>query len=291
MTKIVFFGTEKESSLVLEKLISNNFDISLVVTKPDSVKGRGQKIYQPDVKKLALKHNIAVSQPNNLKELVLPKNSSVGVLVSFGKIIPQSIIDSFKYGIINIHPSLLPQYRGPSPIETAILNGDDETGVSLISLSSKMDAGPIFAQEKISLSDQEYKSELYKVLFELGSKLLIKNLDKIVSEKLEPTPQNNSLATYCHLFKKTDGNLDSNNMSAIECERKVRAFIGFPKTNINFSGKKIIVTKAKSLYNFSGDNWPDIIKCKNNSFLQIEEIISPTSGKTMKVTDYLRGLR
>lgn len=291
MSKIVFFGTEQESSFVLEKLIKNNFDISLVVTKPDSSRGRGQKIQPPNIKKVALEYNIPVVQPDNINELTLPKNSTVGVLVSFGKIIPQSIIDSFKHGIINIHPSLLPKYRGPSPVETTILNGDDETGVSLMSLEAGMDSGPIYIQEKITLNQTETYTSLLEKLMELGADLLIKNFEKITSNELLPTKQNDSEATYCNLIQKSDGVLDPTITTATECERKVRAFIKYPKTRIDFLGNEVIVTKAKVLNSFAGDNWPDVIKCADNSYLQIEQIISPNSGKIMKTADYLRGLR
>lgn len=293
MTKIVFFGTEGESALVLEKLIDNNFEISAVITKPDSPRGRGQQIDSPMVKKLAIKSSIAVLQPKELLEMSswISKNKpDTGILVSYGKIIPQKIIDLFPLGIINIHPSLLPKYRGPSPIETAILNGDEVTGVSLMALSAEMDAGPVYAQEKVALDGSETSPDLYEKLFTVGSNLLIDNIDKIVKGGLKPATQNSTHATYCKLLKKSDGILDPTIMTATECERRIRAFLCFPRTRLNFMGTETIITKAKILDNFAGDNWPDVIKCADNTALQIAEIVSPKSGKTMKATAYLRGL-
>jgi len=311
MVKVVFFGTERESSQVLGKLIENGIEIIAVVTKPDSPRGRGQIISSPAIKKLAQQRGIPVVQPEKLTRSVIlnlfqdPDKQSdnisgfriesgmtntIGVLVSYGKIVPKEIIDSFPHGIINIHPSLLPKYRGPSPIETAIANGDSETGVSLMSLSPEMDAGPIYVQEKLALSGKETKPTLYEKLFSVGSDLLINNIDKIISGGLKPVPQDNAHASYTKLLNKNDGVLDPTTMTASECERKVRAYLGFPRTRIPLLGQEVIITGAKVLPDFTGDNWPDVIKCADDTYLQITEVISPHSGKQMKTADYLRGL-
>ena len=133
--RIIFFGTEEFCAISLQALINSGFNVAAVVTKPDSKKGRGQKLVPPTVKLIAQKHNIPVWQPKRLSEItenIRQLQPVSGVLVSFGKIIPSSIIDLFSPGIINVHPSKLPTYRGPSPIESAILNGDGQTGVSLM---------------------------------------------------------------------------------------------------------------------------------------------------------------
>ncbi|GHU08346.1 methionyl-tRNA formyltransferase [Alphaproteobacteria bacterium] len=297
MTKVVFFGTEYESAMALERLIEKKFDIVAVVTKPDSARGRGRKIDSPAVKKLAEKYSISVLQPEKLTPDVIAsvaKQSSantVGILVSYGKIIPQSVIDLFPHGIINIHPSLLPIYRGPSPVETAILNGGSETGVSIMSLSAGMDSGPVYIQERITLDGAETSPTLLEKLVNVGTKLLIDNFDEIISGGLKPTMQNESQATYCQMIKKSDGSLDPATMTAIECDRRIRAFIAYPKSRLNYRDTDIIVTSAQVVLEYSGENWPDIIKCAENTYLQLKEIVSPTSGKTMKISDYINGLR
>ena len=303
---VVFFGTESESALILEKLISSGFEITTVVTKPDRPRGRGQKLDSPLVKKLADQHNIPVLQPEILIPDVIARSiatkqsssnnldrhadarddNTIGVLVSYGKIIPQSIIDLFPHGIINIHPSLLPKYRGPSPIETTIANGDSETGVSLMALSAEMDAGPVYAQQTIPLNGTETKPTLYEKLFTVGSKLLIDNISKIISGKLKPIPQNDAHATYTKLLNKADGLLDPTSMTAAACEHKVRAYLGFPRTRINFLGREVIITSAH-VAEFEHEHG---IQCADDKWLVIDELISPTSGKQMKTTDYLRGL-
>ena len=293
MTKVMFFGTEDFSVPTLQKLIEANYKIVAAVTKPDTLRGRGHKLDQPAVKKIAAVNNIKVLQPAKVTE-ILPEiqklQPEVGVLVSYGKIIPESIIEAFPKGIINIHPSLLPIYRGPSPIESAILNGDKVTGISIMSLEKAMDAGPVYLQEHIELSGIETKNELYDQFSRQGAKLLIENLPRILDGSIKSTSQDESEATYCQMITKSDGDLDPITMTADECERRIRAFIGWPKTRINLLGKNIIVTKARVLADFSGDKWPDVILCKNNSALQITEIVSP-NGKQMKTADYLRGIR
>lgn len=293
MTKVMFFGTEDFSVPTLQKLIEANYKIVAAVTKPDTLRGRGHKLDQPAVKKNAAVNNIKVLQPAKVTE-ILPEiqklQPEVGVLVSYGKIIPESIIEAFPKGIINIHPSLLPIYRGPSPIESAILNGDKVTGISIMSLEKAMDAGPVYLQEHIELSGIETKNELYDQFSRQGAKLLIENLPRILDGSIKSTSQDESEATYCQMITKSDGDLDPITMTADECERRIRAFIGWPKTRINLLGKNIIVTKARVLADFSGDKWPDVILCKNNSALQITEIVSP-NGKQMKTADYFRGLR
>lgn len=294
MTKIVFFGTEDFSAPTLEALIESNYKIVAVVTKPDSVRGRGHKVDSPAVAKIAASHNIEVLQPQKLSDArnrLASIGAPIGILVSYGKIIPESIINTFPKGIVNLHPSLLPQYRGPSPIETAILNGDTETGLTLMALAKEMDAGPIYYQEKVTLSGTETRPELYETLSRRGAELMIEKMPEILDGTLQLRPQDDSLASYCQLIdRQADGYIYPSTMTAIECERRVRAFLNWPKTRLNYLGQEIIVTKVRILDNYKGDSWPDVIKCHDNTYLQIVELIA-TSGKRMKTADYLRGLK
>lgn len=294
MTKLVFFGTEDFSVPTLEALIKSSYQVAAVVTKPDSIRGRGRKIDSPAVAKIAASHNIEILQPRRLSDAqdrLISIGASVGILVSYGKIIPKSIIDIFPKGILNLHPSLLPQYRGPSPIETTILNGDLETGLTLMSLVRDMDAGPIYHQEKVALSGTETKPELYDYLSRRGAELMIEKLPEILNGTLQARPQDDSLASYCKLIDRlADGRVDPSIMTATECERRVRAYLGWPKTRLNYLGQEIIVTKVRILDNYKGDNWPDVVKCSDNTYMQIVELIA-SSGKRMKTADYLRGLK
>jgi methionyl-tRNA formyltransferase len=171
------------------------------------------------------------------------------------------------------------------------MNGARTTGMSLMALAAQMDAGAIYAQEKVSLTGNESKQELYDKLSKLGAAMLMKNLPQIIAGDLVPTPQDDSAATYTKMLSKADGVLDLVVTSAVDCERKIRAYLGWPRTRLNFHGSEIIITKARVLDDFNGDDWPDVVICADNTHLQILELVNPKSGKQMKTADYLRGLK
>lgn len=285
---LVFFGTEEFSLTALTGLIEAGYSIAAVVTKPDSRKGRGQKLIPPSVKVVAERHNIPVLQPQKLSDIadtIKTLDHPVGVLVSYGKIIPQSIIDLFSPGIINLHPSLLPLYRGPSPIESAIKNGDAVTGTSIMQLSAKMDAGPVYAAKEYPLHGTETRLELYHTLATIGTDLLLEVLPQIMSGELQPIEQDESRAVYCQLLQKQDALLDPNAVSAQAAERLVRAHIGFPKTKLTIHGAPVIITKAHVSHE---KNTPLDILCQDGAFLSIDELIAP-SGRTMDSAAFMRG--
>lgn len=285
---IVFFGTENFSARFLTALIDAGYNIRAVVTKPDSKKGRGHQLTEPLVKTIAKTHGIEVWQPQKLSEiapLIEQLSSVAGVLVSYGKIIPESIINLFTPGIINVHPSLLPLYRGPSPIESAIMNGDPETGVSIMKLVKQMDAGPIYSQVTLQLTGTETKSELYETLGTLGIKELLRVLPHILDGSVSPTRQDDTKATYCQLLFKEDGILNPQTHSAVQAERYVRAFTGFPKTRLAVNGTSYIITKAHTapIAESSLDQ-----QFADGNYLVIDELVAP-SGKTLSREAFLRG--
>ncbi len=285
---IVFFGTEDFSLYSLKALVEAGFSIVAVVTKPDTARGRGNILTQPAVKTYAESKNIPVWQPTRLLDIVEPIkqfDAPAGVLVSFGKIIPSAIIDLFTPGIINVHPSLLPMYRGPSPIESAIKNRDAKTGVTLMQLAPKMDAGPIYVQVPYALDQTETKPELYETLGQLGANLLVQKLPLILDGSIEPAEQDETKATYCHLLDKNDSLLDPLAITPGDAEALIRAHLGFPRTRLNIGEHTIIVTKAHGVMT---KNTPLDIECQNGAFLSIDEVIAP-SGRTMTGADFLRG--
>jgi methionyl-tRNA formyltransferase len=287
-TKIIFFGTEDFSLTALTGLIEAGYDIAAVVTKPDSKRGRGQVLSAPSVKILAERHNIPVWQPTHLLDItddVRALQPVAGVLVSYGKIVPQSIIDLFTPGIVNVHPSLLPKYRGPSPIESAILNGDDTTGVSIMQLSRAMDAGPVYAVKNHPLHHTETQAELYHTLAVVGTNLLLETLPAILDASLTPTDQDDSKAVYCALLKKPDALLDPQVLTATDAERRVRAYLNYPKARIIHGDASLIVTRA---HVSPTKNTPLDVECKDGAFLVIDELISAT-GRRMSADAYLRG--
>lgn len=289
LPKIVFFGTENYSLITLKALLENNFNVICVVTKHDTKRGRGHKLVEPPVKVFAKSHNIPVLQPNKVGEIteyIKQVQPVTGILVAYGKIIPQSVIDLFTPGIINVHPSLLPKYRGPSPIESAIANQDTETGVSIMRLDDKMDAGPVYAQTRQALTGRETKPELYNQLFHDGSALLTKILPDIVGGSLQAVPQNHSAATYCQLLHKDISHLDPETMNAAEADAHVRAYLEFPRSRLKINNVELIITKAHT--GTSPLSQLDV-QCADGNWLVIDELISPTSGKKMTAEAFLRG--
>lgn len=290
---ILFFGTDEFSALSLRKLIAEGFTIGAVITKPDSRKGRGRELQPSLVKQIALENDIAVWQPSKMVEIAEPLQAltedlgekPVGVLVSYGKIIPQSIIDMFEPGILNVHPSLLPKYRGPSPIESSILNGDAETGVSIMQLSAAMDAGPVYEQVTYVLNGAETAPDLETTLGETGARQLTAILPEIMNGSLQPQLQNDDEATYCKLLIKDDGVLDPSTLTAKQAERRVRAFLAYPKTKTTIAGHAVVITKA----HVAAESASVLdIQCSDGQFLSIDELIGP-SGRVMDAKAFLNG--
>jgi methionyl-tRNA formyltransferase len=290
---ILFFGTDEFSATSLRQLIADGFTIGAVITKPDSRKGRGRELQASLVKQIAIEHSIPVWQPSKMVEIIEPLQAltsergekPVGVLVSYGKIIPQSMIDMFEPGIVNVHPSLLPKYRGPSPIESAILNGDAETGVSIMQLSAAMDAGPVYEQVTYLLDGTETTPELENTLAFTGAKQLSAILPEIMSGSLQPQPQNEEVATYCKLLSKDDSILQPETLTAEQAERRIRAYLAYPKTKMTIAGHSVVVTKAH-LSEYSNSILD--IKCQGEQFLSIDELIGP-SGRAMSASAFLNG--
>lgn len=290
---IIFFGTDDFSAASLKALLAAGFKITAVVTKPDSAKGRSRSLQPSITKVIAQQHNIAVWQPATVSALTanltnLTASTGVpplGVLVSYGKIIPAAIIDLFSPSIVNVHPSLLPLYRGPSPIETAVLNGDTKTGVSIMQLSAAMDAGPVYKQIAVPLTGRETGPQLRQQLAELGAQQLVASLADIINGELRPTPQNDAAASYCRLFTKDDAWLDLTQLTAAQVDRHVRAYLGYPKSKLTIAGQSIIITQAHAS---ADNNEPLALKCADGNYLVIDELVSP-SGKTMTAGAFANG--
>lgn len=308
---LLFFGTEDFSAIIFSRLLEAGYSFKAAVTKPDAKRGRGKKTAPPAVKTVAEKNNIPVLQPEKLEQItdeIAGYGCEFAILAAYGKIIPKSILNMFSGGIINVHPSLLPTYRGPSPIESAILHGDEQTGVSIIKLVEKMDAGPIYAQKEFDLSGQNTKPELYEKLAEIGAELLIKSLPNIFSDELPPKPQDENLATYCPMIKKTDGVIDWQK-PAEKIEREIRAYLGWPGSRTQLFGQDVIITEAdlnnssvssgetkitkttpvqgQSLYREGGG---ELFVGAGDNSLKIKKL-RPAGRSSMDAEDFLRGRR
>src|SRR3989339_22533 len=231
--KIIFMGTGVFASTVLQKLIDSGLELSAVITQPDKPSGREQDIVFSPVKNLAVEKNLEVYQPKSLIKIdgfVLIEKLAPDLIIvaDYGKIIPKNILDLPKFGTLNIHPSLLPKHRGPSPLQETILNGDKETGVTVILLDEEMDHGPIVGQEKLEIGNQKYSlAELRQKLAELGGDLATKVLPDYLSGKIKPITQDHNRATYTKIIDKEDGKINWEK-SAEEIDCQLRAYGEWP---------------------------------------------------------------
>lgn len=250
--KLIFFGSSSFGLPTLESLLKNNYEISLVITLPDEPAGRHRQLQPTSVKIFCQKNNLSFIQPEKLKSQEIIKEirdlkSNFAVVASYGKIIPKEILNIFPLGCLNLHPSLLPKYRGPSPIQTAILNGDKETGVTIIKLDEQMDHGPIIKNHQVPITNNQTYLSLHNLLSEEAAKLLIEILPNYLARKLMLTPQDDSEATYTKILTKEDGRIDWSK-DAKEIERQIRAFYPWPGsfTEIKLKNRKELRCKILS---------------------------------------------
>ncbi len=250
VTKILFLGTSDFAVPALQALVDSGYEVVGVVTVPDKPVGRKKLVTPPPVKVLAHKYNLQIFQPEKLKEndellkQLLTLDSTIGVTVAYGKIIPEELLGLPKLGVINIHPSLLPKYRGPSPIQTALLNGDKETGVTIMQVDAQVDHGAILAQEKMVIEKNDNYSSLQTKLAKTGANLLISTLLRYLSTELKPQAQNESKATFTKIIKTEDGEI-AESESVEQALNKIRALNPEPGTYTIINGKRLKILEAR----------------------------------------------
>ncbi len=263
--RLVFFGNErlatgvKSIAPVLQALAGAGYQIAAVVVSQNDP-AQSRKARTLEIAAAAERLGIPVLAPgkiSDIKNQLEDLQAEAGVLIAYGKLVPKEIINIFPRGIINIHPSLLPKRRGSTPIENTILYDERETGVSLMALTEEMDAGPIYAQEKIQVQDRPIKQELADALLSLGKDMLLENLPGILSGSLEPDAQDDLDATYDKQIDKEVGQIDTSK-SATDLEREIRAYAGWPRSRIMLGTNEVIVTKAhvaKGVEGLEGTLW------------------------------------
>jgi methionyl-tRNA formyltransferase len=262
--KIVFFGSSRHMLPTLQMLAAN-YDLSLVVTT--------EKNSEDAVPSYCRKNNIPYLSVRNLKdeavrEKIIQARAEIGILGYFGSIVPQSVLDIFPKGIINIHPSLLPKYRGPTPVQTALLNGDQETGTTIILLDNEVDHGPVLAHQEVSITPADTTDSLHTKLFSLGAELIKEVLPRYISGELKPSKQDHDKATFTKHLNKIDGQIDLNNPPPKDkLNRMIRAYFPWPGV------WTILRTKNKELRT----------KFLPGQKLQVE------GGKPMSVKDFING--
>ncbi len=293
--KILFLGSSNFSKIVLEKLIENNINISAIITQPDRPSGRGHKLTPTEVKKLAIEKSIDVFTFDKIKlhlDEIKNIDYDVAVVASFGQILPQEFLDY--HLTINVHPSLLPKYRGATPIQSALLNGDKVTGVTIMKVAKEVDAGDIILQKEFKINEEYYR-ELEEKLAILGGEMLIDVFKQIENKSIKFIPQDNDKAIIVSKINKEQGKLDFSK-SADEIVNKVRALSEEVGCFIVLDDRMIKIGRVQNVTNF----YPNIIQnkilenkkhfiigCKNGA-IEILTCQSP-SGKMVLAKDYLNG--
>ena len=245
-------GTPDFACPTLEKLIADpDFDIVAVYTREPQIAGRGQKITNSPIHQLALKHNLKVITPKTLRNVEAQKEffnlqADAAVVVAYGLILPQEILDGTKFGCVNIHPSLLPKWRGASPIQRPLMAGDRETGITIIKMDKGVDSGEMMVQEKFSLEGDETYADLAKKLSQMGAEILVKTLKNLRDGKVVLTKQDNALASYAKKIDKEECKINWHESAEI-IERKIRALNGSLEAFFNYGDEKIKIFKAEIL--------------------------------------------
>jgi len=301
-TRVCFFGTPELSARCLDALIKN-FDVKLVVTGKDKPFGRGRKLQPSPVKKLALEKNIPVIHPerfdNGFQKMIDDEGIDLIVVVAYGRILPGSVIFKPRYGSINFHASLLPKYRGPSPIQSVFLDGEKKTGITIQRMAEEMDSGDILKTLEIKIPDNWNAEDLLNHITEIGPDFLVQTIEEYLDGKLHPVRQNDREATYCRIIKKEDGIINWNE-DAETIVRKIKAFSIWPVARTLLDGKKLLIYRAGKIENqdsrgVTGEviiaNQKDgiIVKCGKNLISILE--LQLENKKRMDYKSFINGYR
>lgn len=305
MIKIAFLGTPKFCLPFLENLIKDEqIEVSAIVSQPDKPVGRKQELTKPPVAQMALENNIPLYQPEKISsdQVTISELKKLDldfiIIIAYGQIISEEVINLAKFGAINVHPSKLPKYRGPSPIQAALKNGDSETSISIMLIDQKMDHGPILAQQEVGISETDDYFTLEEKILDKGPKLLNDTIKKFFTKEIQPTEQNHDQATYCSLIRKEEGLIDPRVYSAEEIYNKYRAFKAWPgihlQAEINGKEESVKLLKIKPLE----ENLPSEVVIEDQAIkiptisgsIAIQEL--QIAGKRpQKASDLVKGIR
>ena len=294
-------GTPDFAVPSLEALIGAGHEIVGVFTQPDKPKNRGMKLQPPPVKVCALAHDISVHQPVKMKDgtalaLIQDLAPDLIVVAAYGRILPQEILDHPKYGCINVHSSLLPKYRGAAPIHWAILNGEKESGVTIMQMALALDAGDILSQVSTLIDPDETVETLHDRLAELGAELLVQTVKDIEAGTVTPVPQDESRSTYAPMLSRALSPMDFTR-PARALHDQVRGLIPWPAAVTELNGVRCKVFSTTVVPETTGKAPGTVLQadkkglklaCGEGTVLQINEL-QPDGGKRMKAPDYLRG--
>lgn len=296
-------GTPDFAVGALEALIKAGHEITAVVTQPDKPKGRSKELQFPPVKECAVRHGIPVFQPKKIKtpeniEKLKKYPADIYIVAAFGQILSQEILDIPEFGCLNIHASLLPKYRGASPIQRVIIDGEKKTGVTIMQMNAGLDTGDMLYKKEVDISDEDTFETLHDKLMVVGGEAVTEALELLERGELVPEKQDDSLSCYASLIKKEMGELDFNNKTAQELDRLVRGMNPWPSAYTYFRGKQLKIWKAKPAEN-SAQAEPGCIAEVTKDFIEVSAKegalliyeLQLEGKKRMSTHDFLLGIK
>ena len=300
--KIVFMGTPDFAAGALKSLIEAGHEITAVVTQPDKAKGRSQELLPPPVKVVALEHGIPVLQPVRIKrpeevEKLKQYPADIYVVAAFGQILSQEILDIPEFGCLNIHASLLPKYRGASPIQHVIIDGEEKTGITIMQMDAGLDTGDMLYQKEIVISPKDTYASLHDKLMVLGGEAIVEALPLLEQGKLVPRKQEDALSCYAHLIDKTMGELDFTK-SAELLDRLIRGLNPWPSAYTTYHGKQLKVWEAEPVKSPKAGKPGEILAVEKDAVLVAAgsgalriTSLQLSGKKRMSAHDFLLGVR
>ena len=299
--RIVFLGTPEFAVPSLEALVRSGHDVPAVFTQPDRPKGRGNQLAESPVKRAAWELGLAVSQPERVRrsesvESLRVLAPDLMVVVGYGQIIPQKIIDIPRYGILNVHGSLLPKYRGAAPIQWAIANGEKETGVTIMQIDAGLDTGDMLAKKRLAIGDDETAPKLGARMALLGAEVLAETIKLVEQDALDPEKQDDAEATLAPILGKEDGRIDWNR-TAFDIYNRLRGFSPWPGAYTTFRGQPVNLTAMRPLADvfltpgtFRVEKGSLLVGCGAQSAVQVVEL-QPAGKKRMTAEAFMNGYR
>ena len=247
--KVIFMGTPDFAVGTLEALIEAGHEVVLAVTQPDKPKGRGKEMQYTPVKECALKHAIPVFQPRRVREPecieeLRKYDADIMVVVAFGQILPKEILEMCTYGCVNVHASLLPKYRGSAPIQWAIIDGEEVTGVTTMQMDEGLDTGDMLLKTEVTIEPKETGGSLFDKLAQAGAKLCVETLEALQNKTVTPIPQGETTTAYAKMLDKQLGNIDWNK-TAVQIERLIRGLTPWPSAYTNWNEKVMKIWDAE----------------------------------------------
>jgi methionyl-tRNA formyltransferase len=300
---VVFFGTPQFAVPTLRRLVDSTHSVAGVITQPDRPRGRGQKITHAPVKALALERGIPVYQPERLKppevaDTLRGWRPDLGVVAAYGRIIPEHLLTIPRFGMINVHASLLPKYRGAAPVHRAVINGDSQTGVTIMRVVKELDAGAMFAKVTRPIGPDETSDVVETALAEMGAELLLTVVDQLVSGTAHEEPQDETQATYASRLTKEEGLIDWTR-SAPAIHNRIRGLYPWPHAYTFFKGTRLIVLRSAVATAGASPTMPGTILRVTSEAIQVAtgdgELavldVQPEGRRAMRAHDFLLGHR